>query len=90
MGIAGSLMVFAIAWWIAFLTLLPFGVRSHLEHGKVEPGTEPSAPVTPHLRVKAIWALLVALIVWAALFSAIEYRLILLDDIPIPMGIHWN
>ena len=90
MGIAGSLMVFAISWWIAFLVLLPFGIRSHLEQGKVEPGTDPSAPVSPGLGPKAIWAFLIAIVLWAVLFSAIEYKLILIDDIPIPMGIRWN
>jgi predicted secreted protein len=90
MGIAGSLMVIAIAWWLAFFAMLPFGVRSQLEEGEVVPGTEPSAPVAPRLRRKAVWALVIALVVWAGLFSLIEFRLISIDDIPVPSGIRWN
>ncbi|MDZ4869211.1 MAG: DUF1467 family protein [Alphaproteobacteria bacterium] len=89
MGIAGSLMVISIAWWLAFFMMLPVGVRSHLEDGTVVPGTEPSAPTTPRLWRKAGWALLIALLIWAGLFSLIEFRLISLDDIPVPSGIRW-
>lgn len=90
MGIAGSLMVISIAWWLAFFVMLPVGVRSQLEEGSVVPGTEPSAPIAPRLWRKALWALVIALGVWAVLFSLIEFRLILLDDIPVPSGIRWN
>jgi predicted secreted protein len=84
MGIAGSLMVFAIAWWLAFQALLPFGVRSHLEENTVVPGTEPSAPTVPRLRRKAIYATLIAFAIWAVLFPLIEYRILTIDDIPAP------
>ena len=84
MGIAGSLMVIIVAWWLAFFAMLPIGVRSQLEDGHVVPGTEPSAPTAPNLGLKAIWALAIAVVIWGALFTTIEYRLITLDDIPIP------
>ena len=90
MGIAGSLMVIAISWWLAFLMLLPVGVRSQLEEGRVVPGTEPSAPMAPRLRAKAIAAFAIALIIWGVLFSVIEYQLISLDDIPVPSGLRLN
>lgn len=89
MGIAGSLMVISISWWLAFFMLLPVGVRSHLEEGTVVPGTEPSAPSTPRLWWKALWALGIALVIWAVLFSIIEFKLVSVDDIPIPTGIRW-
>lgn len=89
MGIAGSLMVISISWWLAFFMLLPVGVRSHLEEGTVVPGTEPSAPSTPRLWWKALWALGIALVIWAVLFSIIEFKLVSVDDIPVPTGIRW-
>lgn len=90
MGIAGSLMVISIFWWLAFFMMLPVGVRSQLEEGAVVPGTEPSAPTAPKLWKKALWALGLALAGWAVLFSLIEFRLISLDDFPIPSGIRWT
>ena len=89
MGIAGSLMVISISWWLAFFVLLPIGVRSQLEEGTVVPGTEPSAPTAPQLWRKAVWAFVIALVMWAALFSLIEFQLISLDDIPLPTGVKW-
>jgi predicted secreted protein len=90
MGIAGSLMVIIVSWWLAFFALLPVGVRSQLEDGAVIPGTEPSAPTAPKLWLKAIWAFAIAIVIWLALYAIIEYRLIDIDDIPIPSGIRWN
>jgi len=90
MGIAGSLLVIAISWWLVFFMLLPVGIRSQLEEGNVVPGTEPSAPTAPRLRMKAIVAFFIALAVWAALFALIEFHPISIDDIPIPSGLRWN
>jgi predicted secreted protein len=82
MGIAGSLMVITIGWWLAFFVLLPFGARTQIDDGHVVPGTEPSAPTVPVLARKAVWALVIALVMWAVLFWLIEIRHISLDDIP--------
>jgi predicted secreted protein len=90
MGIAGSLMVIAIAWWLAFFLMLPVGVRSQMDDGSVVPGSEPSAPTTPRLWRKALWALLIALVVWGALFWLIEVSGVSVDDIPVPSGLRWN
>jgi predicted secreted protein len=72
------------------LAMLPFGVKSQIEHGEVVPGSEPSAPIAPNLGRKAAAAFVVALVLWAALFSVIEFKLITLDDIPMPSGIRWK
>jgi len=90
MGIAGSLMVIILAWWLAFFMLLPVGVRSQLEEGKVVPGTEPSAPSAPNLGRKAIGAFVIAIVLWAAIYASIEYHLIAFEDIPMPTGIKWD
>ena len=90
MGIAGSLMVFAIAWWLAFFIMLPMGVRSQIEEGTVIPGTEPSSPVQPRLWRKAGAALVIAFLTWGALFWLIEESQFSIDDIPVPSGIRWN
>ncbi len=82
MGIAGSLMVLTIAWWIAFQAMLPLGVRSHLENDSVVPGTDPSAPTRPNLGRKAIYATVIAIATWAFLYWLIEYQGLSLDSIP--------
>jgi predicted secreted protein len=90
MGIAGSLMVIMIGWWLAFFAMLPFGVRSQIEDGSVVPGTEPSAPTAPNLRRKAVWALVIALIAWALLFWVVEMSGLTVEDLPVPSGLRWS
>jgi predicted secreted protein len=80
MGVAGSLVTIILLWWLAFFTLLPVGVKSQLESGNIEPGTVPSAPTKPNLLFKALGALAIALVLWGALFAAIEYRVITFED----------
>ena len=90
MGIAGSLMVIAIAWWLSFFVMLPFGVRSQIDDGTVVPGSEPSAPTKPRLWRKALMALIIALLIWGGLYWFVEVSGVSLDDIPFPSGLRWN
>lgn len=84
MGIAGSLVVIVLTWWVAFFTLLPIGVRSQLESGSIVPGTEPAAPAIHNLRWKVLTALAIALVIWAGLFLAIEYEYLRFEDLISP------
>lgn len=90
MGIAGSLMVFSIAWWLAFFAMLPIGVRSQVEDGDVFPGSEPGAPSAPQLARKAFYATIAAFIIWGVLYSIVTFHLISVDDIPLPSGLKWT
>lgn len=81
MGIAGSLVTIIVIWWLAFFVFLPVGVRSQLEEGYVEPGTPESAPAIHNLRKKAFWALAVAIVLWALIFSVINFELLTLEDV---------
>lgn len=79
MGIAGSLVVFSVAWMLAFMAMLPLGVRTQQEAGKIVPGTPESAPVRPNLARKALFATGIAFVVWAALFVLANYVLTVED-----------
>ncbi len=63
MGIA----VYFTMWWIVLFAVLPFGVRSHDEHGSTLQGTDPGAPVATHMAVKAFWTTLISALLFAAL-----------------------
>jgi predicted secreted protein len=82
MGVAGSIMVVIILWWLAFFCLLPIGVRGQWEEGEIEPGSEPGAPAQTRLLLKGIVALAISLTIWAAMFYAINTGAVSLDDIP--------
>lgn len=57
MDFVGVAVIFIVSWWIAFLAVLPIGVKGQFEDdGEVAEGTEEGAPKEPMLRKKAIWA----------------------------------
>ena len=68
MTIAGGLAVYFVIWWMVLFLTLPFGVRSQIEAGKVEAGTEPGAPAMPMLLRKALWTTVLAAIVFAGVW----------------------
>ena len=59
-GITGAIALYFVVWWIMLFAVLPFGVRSQLEDGKVVAGSEPGAPAAPLLMEKAIWTTIVS------------------------------
>lgn len=81
MNVGGSIVVFVIAWWLAFQALLPVGVRSPAEEGRVLEG-DPGAPVKANLLVKGLCAATIAAIVWGILFALIEYSGLDFEDLP--------
>ncbi|MFD1251975.1 hypothetical protein DEVEQU_03491 [Devosia equisanguinis] len=47
----GSIIaVYFVVWWLTFVAVLPIGARSHHEAGvEVVAGSDPGAPLKPHL-----------------------------------------
>ena len=67
--------------------VLPWGVRSQAESGEVVPGSDPGAPVIPHLATKLVWTTFVATLVFAVSAFAYGYRLVTLDDLGTLFGL---
>ena len=84
MAISTAIAVYFLIWWIVLFAVLPWGVRAQGEEGA--PGTDPGAPLVPHLRAKLIWTTVVATAVFA--LSAFVYvrRLVTLDDLAALLG----
>lgn len=79
MSIAGALVVYIIAWWMVFFTLLPIGIRH--EH-EVEEGQDPGAPTNPNLWKKMAGATVIAGVILAGFWAVLEYDLITIPDSP--------
>ena len=73
MSAAMSVAVFFTIWWIVLFVTLPFGVRSQHEAGSYAEGTDPGAPVAPHLGMKAVWTTGISLVVFAGLVAFMNY-----------------
>ncbi len=80
MGIAGSIVVFVVIWWMIFFMVLPFGVRSQWEDDAVEAGTDPGAPVTTGLGKKALVTTGITIVLWAIVWAVVYFDLIVLGE----------
>lgn len=72
MSTFGTIVVFTIAWWLSFMAVLPWGVRSQLESGVVAEGTEPGAPARAHMPVKLVAATLLAAIITGFVYLTLD------------------
>lgn len=83
MGIAGGIVAFAIIWMVVLFTVLPWGMRSHLEAGaEIVPGSDPGAPLRPRLGLKFAITTGIALALWTGLYIMLDRKLVSLDDFP--------
>ncbi|MFS8038532.1 DUF1467 family protein [Xanthobacter sp. AM11] len=84
MSIGAVVAIYFIVWWVSLFAVLPWGVRSQAESADVTPGTDPGAPVRPHLLRKALATSLLAAVVTAGIVYLITSGVILLEDLPMP------
>lgn len=65
MNITGAIVLYAVLWFLTMFVLLPIGQKSQADAGEVVPGTPASAPHAPAVARKAIWATIIAAVLWA-------------------------
>jgi predicted secreted protein len=81
MSITSAIVVYAVLWFIIMLMILPIGMRSQQDVGRVEPGTPASAPDNPMIGRKMLWATGLAFVGFLIVYGVIEGRVITRDDI---------
>ncbi|QIB35668.1 DUF1467 family protein [Ancylobacter pratisalsi] len=84
MGLTTYIAIYFIVWWVVIFAILPFGVRSQHEDGKVEDGTEPGAPQRPLMLRKVLITSVIAAVLVALLAWTIESGKVTLDMFPMP------
>ena len=62
-----AVAVFLTIWFTVLFAVLPIGVRSQHEIGDIAPGTDPGAPTSPRLLMKAGLTTLVSIVVFVLL-----------------------
>ncbi len=72
MSITLGIALYFVIWWLTLFAVLPFGVRTQGEAGKVVAGTPESAPVTPHIFRTLLVNTVVAAVVFAFVWMALE------------------
>lgn len=81
MGITSSLVLLAVVWWMTFLIVLPFKVKTQGDVGDVVKGTHAGSPHVHNLRKKALITSGIALVVWIVLCYVILSGEIRLSEI---------
>jgi predicted secreted protein len=64
-----AIAVFLTLWFVVLFAVLPFGVTSQSESESYLQGTDPGAPVTPRLLLKAVWTTVVTAILFGVLVA---------------------
>ncbi len=64
MGVTSALVLYAVIWWMTFLVVLPFKVKTQGDLGEIEPGTHAGAPQEHHLKRKAWITTGLAAVMW--------------------------
>jgi predicted secreted protein len=68
-----AIALYFTIWWVVLFAVLPFGITSQHETGKMTPGTDPGAPMAPRLWLKALATTLISAVVFAAALWALYY-----------------
>ena len=64
-----GILVYLVVWWLVLFTVLPWGARPP---ANPEPGHATSAPERPRMWLKVVVTSVIAGVVWAVIFLAIE------------------
>ncbi|KRW97402.1 DUF1467 family protein [Paracoccus sp. PXZ] len=67
MSLTGGIVLYAVLWFLVLFVLLPIGQQSQADVGQVTPGTPAGAPHEPKLKKKALWATLIAGLIWGVI-----------------------
>jgi predicted secreted protein len=86
MGLASSIAIFILIWWLALFMVLPWGLRTHHDENTAKPGFAESAPVDFRPLQIIARTTLIALLVFAAVYYALVYSGLSLFDLPFLKG----
>ncbi|WP_458789937.1 DUF1467 family protein [Yoonia sp. MH D7] len=75
MGITSAIVLFMVIWSMVFFIILPLGLTTQAEAGKIVPGTPGSAPHEPNIKRKAkittIWAVGLWIVIAGTIMSGV-------------------
>ena len=81
MSVTSAFVLFAVIWFLTFLIVIPFKIKTQGDIGVVLKGTQAGAPEVHDLRKKAIITTGVSLILWLLITVLIVSELVTIEDI---------
>ncbi|MGB3243965.1 MAG: DUF1467 family protein [Sulfitobacter sp.] len=81
MGPVSGLVLYVVIWAMVFFVALPIRVQTQGDLKDIVPGTHAGAPEHHHLKKKALWTTVAALVIWGIATIVILSEWITVDDI---------
>ena len=81
MSVTSAFVLFAVIWFLTFLIVIPFKIKTQGDIGVVLMGSQAGAPEVHDLRKKAIITTGVSLILWLLITILIVSEIVTIEDI---------
>ena len=81
MSVTSAIVLFAVIWFLTFLIIIPFRVKTQGDLGTIVKGTQAGAPEIHNLSSKAIITTGVSFILWLIITLIILSEIITIQDI---------
>ena len=81
MSITSAIVLFAVIWFLTFLIIIPFRVKTQGDLGAIVKGTQAGAPEVHNLRKKAVITNGASLVLWLVITLIILSEFITIQDI---------
>ena len=81
MSVTSAFVLFAVIWFLTFLIVIPFRIKTQGDLGVVLKGTQAGAPEVHDLRRKAIITTGLSLILWLLITIFIVFEIVTIEDI---------
>ncbi|MDG2429797.1 MAG: DUF1467 family protein [Paracoccaceae bacterium] len=81
MSVTSAIVLFAVIWFLTFLIVIPFRIKTQGDLGAIVKGTQAGAPEVHNLRKKAIITTGASLVLWLVITLIILSEFITIQDI---------
>ena len=81
MSVTSAIVLFAVIWFLTFLIVIPFRIKTQGDLGAIVKGTQAGAPEVHNLRKKAIITTGASLVLWLVIILIILSEFITIQDI---------
>ena len=83
MGITSAIVLYAVLWFVTFLIVIPFRLKTQGDVGEIVYGTQAGAPHEHGLKKKAWITTAIAAVLWTIIFYVVVSGSITVRDIDI-------
>ncbi len=81
MSITSAFVLYVVLWFLTFLVVIPFRLKTQGDLGKIVPGTMAGSPEVHHLKKKALIATVLAALLWGVIAAIIFSETITVRDL---------